>query len=147
MKETYVKTAKDLEVDNTYKPRGVSFTDYRGKIWRYTQERVGEAFERDLSVLEACNSLYSGAFLLETVPSVIFISMKHGFNLEEALVRAVTDTKDNDTVGAIVGAAVGALSGKDAIPMRWIKSHSGRTSVSDDGRIFELLSEAKALWG
>ena len=84
---------------------------------------------------------------METVPSIFFILIKHGDNLEDALVRAVTDTKDNDTIGAIVGAAVGALHGKNAIPERWIKNHSGRTSVSDDGRIFELLSEAKALWG
>ncbi len=145
--ETYVKISKDLEVDNTYKPRGGSFTDYRGKIWRFVQDRVGAAFDKDLSVLDACNSWYSGAFLLETVPSVIFILMKHGDNLEEALVRAVNDTKDNDTMGAVVGAAVGALHGKNVIPERWVKNHSGRTSVSDDGRISELLTEAKNLWG
>jgi len=48
-------------------------------------------------------------------------------------------------IGAIVGAAVGALHGKSAIPEMWIKNHSGRTSMSDDGRIFELLTEAKDL--
>jgi len=73
--------------------------------------------------------------------------MKHGHNLEEAIIRAVNDTKDNDTIGAIVGAAVGALHGKRAIPERWIRNHSGRTSFSDDGRIFDLLTDAKNLWG
>lgn len=97
--------------------------------------------------MEACISWYSGAYLLETLPSVIFILMKHGHNLEEAIIRAVNDTKDNDTIGAIVGAAVGALHGKRAIPERWIRNHSGRTSFSDDGRIFDLLTDAKNLWG
>ena len=54
---------------------------------------------------------------------------------------------DNDTIGAIVGAAVGALHGRDAITERWINKLSGRTSFSDDGRIFELLEKAKYLWG
>ena len=73
--------------------------------------------------------------------------MQHGDNLEEALIRATNNTKDNDTIGAIVGAAVGALHGKSAIPEKWIKNLSGRTSFSDDGRIFDLLVEAKKLWG
>ena len=62
-------------------------------------------------------------------------------DLEEAIVRAVNDTVDNDTIAAIVGAAVGALHGKDAIPERWISNLLGRTTEGDDGRIFELLDE------
>ena len=51
----------------------------------------------------------------------------------------VVNTKDNDTIAAIVGAAVGALHGKDRFPSSWINDLSGRTSTHDDGRIFELL--------
>ena len=145
--ETYVDTAKDLEVDENYSPRGGAYMGFEGPVWRFVQEKVPEAFDKGMSVLEACNLWYSGAYLLETVPSVILILMKHGDNLEEALVRAINDTKDNDTIGAIVGAAVGALHGKSAIPKRWISNLSGRTSYSDDGRIFDLLTEAKHLWG
>ena len=81
--------------------------------------------------------------MLETVPSVIYILMRHADNLEEAIVRAVNDTKDNDTIAAIVGAAVGALHGKEAIPKRWIQNLPGRTTDCDDGKVFELLSIAK----
>ena len=49
----------------------------------------------------ACDSWYSGAYLLETVPSVLYILERHGHDPEEAIVRAVNDTKDNDTVAAI----------------------------------------------
>jgi ADP-ribosylglycohydrolase len=64
------------------------------------------------------------------------------------MVRAVNDTRDNDTIAAIVGAAVGALHGKRRIPERWLENHSGRTSFSDDGRIFELLEMAEniSMW-
>ncbi|MBW1753662.1 MAG: ADP-ribosylglycohydrolase family protein, partial [Deltaproteobacteria bacterium] len=41
------------------------------------------------------------------IPSVIYILMKHGHQLDEAIIRAVNDTKDNDTVAAIVGATFG----------------------------------------
>ncbi|MBN1850158.1 MAG: ADP-ribosylglycohydrolase family protein [Deltaproteobacteria bacterium] len=67
--------------------------------------------------------------------------------MEETLIRAINDTKDNDTIGAVPGAAVGALHGKSAIPEKWIKNLSARTSFSDDGRIFDLLIGAKSLWG
>jgi ADP-ribosylglycohydrolase len=61
---------------------------------------------------------------------------KHADDPEEALIRAVNDTYDNDTIAAIVGAAVGAVHGKDALSKQWIDNLSGRTRESDDGKIF-----------
>jgi len=144
--ETYVEVAQDLEVDDTYRPRAGDFQGYQGTVWRFVEDRVGEAYRQGLSVLEACDSWYSGAFLLETVPSVLYVLMRHGDDPEEAIIRAVNDTKDNDTIAAIVGAAAGALHGKAAIPPRWIDNLSGRTMVNDDGAIFRLLREARRLW-
>jgi ADP-ribosyl-[dinitrogen reductase] hydrolase len=144
--ETFVEPSRDLESDESYQPRGGSFVDYRGPIWKFVLDKVKAAYREDLSVLEACDRWYSGAFLLETVPSVMYILMRHGDNLEEAVIRAVNDTKDNDTIAAIVGAAVGALHGKKAIPERWLANLSGRTTENDDGRIFSLIEEARKLW-
>ena len=53
------------------------------------------------------------------------------------------NVKDNDTVAAIVGAAVGALHGREKIPDRWISNLSGRTTDQDDGKVFELITQAK----
>ena len=72
--------------------------------------------------------------------------MRHGHNPEEAIVRAVNDTKDNDTVAAIVGAAVGALHGRSGLPARWIENLLGRTTDSDDRRVFQLLEAARVKW-
>ena len=66
-----------------------------------------------------------------------------GSNPEEAIVRAVNDTLDNDTVAAIVGAAVGALHGRASLPRRSMDGLSGRTVATDDGRMFELLEAAR----
>ena len=65
--------------------------------------------------------------------------MRHAAEPEEAIVRAVNDTKDNDTIAAIVGAAIGALHGEQTLPERWRRNLLGRTAEMDDGRIFELL--------
>jgi ADP-ribosyl-[dinitrogen reductase] hydrolase len=143
--ETYVETARDLEVDDTYSPRRRDLP-YRGTLWRFVEEQVGTAYHTGLSTLDACNAWYSAAYLLETVPSVLYILMCHGDDPEQAIVRAVNDTVDNDTIAAIVGAAVGALHGKDVIPKRWRSNLLGRTTDRDDGHIFELLEQARTLW-
>ncbi|RMF91990.1 MAG: ADP-ribosylglycohydrolase [Nitrospinota bacterium] len=146
--ETYVSVARELELDEHYRPRGGIFQEeYEGPIWRFVEEKVPAAYRRGLSVVEACQEWLSGAFLLETVPSVLFILMRHGEDPEEAMVRAVNDTVDNDTIGAIVGAAMGALHGKAGIPERWRTHLVGRTSEGDDGKVFALLEEARAIWG
>jgi ADP-ribosyl-[dinitrogen reductase] hydrolase len=49
--EAYVETARDLEVDDTYRPRGGDFPEYEGTVWRFVEEAVGDAYQRDLSYL------------------------------------------------------------------------------------------------
>ena len=141
--DRFVAAAADLEAGRGYRPRGGRFTDYAGPAWRYVAERVRWAWDAKLAVREACDAWYSGAYLLETLPSVLYILMRHGHDPQAAIVRAVNDTWDNDTVAAIVGAAVGALHGRAALPAPWLRDLSGRTAAADDGRIFDLLASAR----
>ena len=78
------------------------------------------------------------------MPSVLHILARHADDPEEAIVRAVNDTRDNDTIAAIVGAVVGALHGRAALPRRWVDGLLGRTREDDDGRVFELIDRAVA---
>jgi ADP-ribosylglycohydrolase len=126
-----------------YRARGGSFVGFDGRFADFVRVRVADAWRRELDVLTACNEWYSGAFLLETMPSVLYTLMRHGNDPVEALVRAVNDTKDNDTVAAIVGAAVGALHGSAAFPARWRDGLLGRTREDDDGRVFQLIEHAQ----
>jgi len=140
--ERYVELARDLEGDAQYEPRAGLFQGrYRGSLWRFVQEKIAWAQTSRLSVLEACNAWHSGAYLLETWPSVLYILMHHAHDPEEAIVRAVNDTKDNDTIASIVGAAVGALHGR--LPQRWVRDLSGRTTDRDDGKVFELIERVR----
>lgn len=142
--ETFCSTMKELEGETHYRPR--AGIDYVGPVGRFTRERVQDALQRELSVRDACDSWYSGAYLLETVPSVLHILCRHAADPEEAIIRAVNDTKDNDTVAAIVGAVVGALHGKAGLPHRWVEGLLGRTGPDDDGRVFELIVRAREMW-
>jgi ADP-ribosylglycohydrolase len=145
--DAYVRVAKELEHREDYRQRDTSLGDYRGSLWRFVEEKVPDAFERDLSTLEACESWYSGAYLLETVPCVLYLLMRFGDDPGTAIVRAVNDTRDNDTIAAIVGAAVGALHGRKALPDRWIENLTGRvTYVGEDNRVFELIELAREQW-
>ena len=141
--DSYCSVAERIEGDALYVPRSPSYQSYKGPLWRFTRDVVNEALRRNISVKEACHEWGSGANLFETVPSVLYILATHSQNLEEALVRAVNDTKDNDSVAAIVGAAVGALHGSTHIPDRWKKSLTGRTRSNNDGEVFNLISMAK----
>ena len=142
----YLETARELELDQPYTPRGGVYPDFRGPLWRYVEEVVPPAWAEGLDVLAAGRRWYSGAYLLETVPSVLYLLMRHGDDPEAAIVRAVNDTKDNDTVAAIVGAAVGVLHGRSGLPGRWVENLLGRTRSHDDGQVFELMGAACERW-
>jgi ADP-ribosylglycohydrolase len=113
---------------------------WSGPLWRFVQEHVPRL--ADVAPLDAQSEWHSGAYLLETVPTVLHILMHHADDPEAAIVCAVNDTKDNDTIAAIVGAAVGALHGETALPERWRRNLLGRLGDADDGRVFELIDQA-----
>jgi ADP-ribosylglycohydrolase len=139
---TYIATARQVCTDESYRPRGGHFKDWEGTFPDYLERALDEAARRHWSTRDACDAWQSGAYLLETVPTVLWILMNHAHDPEEAIVRAVNDTQDNDTVAAIVGAAVGALHGVRALPTSWRVGLLGRTGASDDGAMFRLVEAA-----
>lgn len=141
--EAFLARARPIEGDATlYQPRGGPLVDLPpGPLWRFVADHVPPALEKP--VRQAQDTWYSGAYLMETVPTVLHILARHGSDPEEAIVRAVNDTKDNDTVAAIVGAAVGALHGEAALPERWRSDLSGRVIADrDEPNLFALITEA-----
>ncbi|HEY8470802.1 MAG TPA: ADP-ribosylglycohydrolase family protein [Longimicrobiales bacterium] len=144
--DTFVATARELEGDAASYTARTPRTPYEGPLWRFVDERVREAMAEEHDVIDAGDAWHSGAYLLETVPSVLYILCRHGHDPEEAIVRAVNDTWDNDTAAAIVGAAVGALHGRRALAERWITGLLGRTAADDDGEVFRLTGAAVERW-
>ncbi len=144
--DTFCSTAKDLEGKTKYRPRVGAFADYEGPLWNFTLKVCKDALRRKLPVREACDTWGSGANLFETVPSVLYILATHAGDPEEAIVRAVNDTKDNDSIAAIVGAAVGALHGLGRIPERWVKNLVGRIRERGGSQVFRLILHSKQIF-
>jgi ADP-ribosylglycohydrolase len=141
--ETFAATLRPLEGEEPrYAPRHPGGAGLRVRGWQLTHGLVVDALGRGLSTREACDAWLSGAYLLETLPSVLHILELHGSDPEEAVLRAVNDTTDNDTIAALVGAAVGALHGAAAFPEPWVEGLLGRTAEADDGAVFGLLDAA-----
>jgi len=144
--DTFCSTAKELEGNTKYRAKGLAFTDYEGPLWNFTLNVCKDALRRKLTVKEACGTWGSGANLFETVPSVLYILATQAGNPEEAIIRAVNDTKDNDSIASIVGAAVGALHGLDGIPERWVKKLVGRIREGGGSQVFRLLLNSKQIF-
>ena len=146
--EKYCQIAAPLEGSGTRYPSRRTNLHYNGPIWKFTLEQVQRAWDENWTSLQASNTWGSGAYLLETIPNVLLILMNYAHDPEQAIIRAVNDTRDNDTVAAIVGAAIGALHGKSFLPERWIKGLLGRTNASNDGHVFGLIQQVKQkFWG
>jgi ADP-ribosyl-[dinitrogen reductase] hydrolase len=144
--DEYCTRARPLEGDRPLRARCPHFQFY-GPVWRLVDLEVRRALKENLDVIDACERWDSGAYLLETIPAVIYILARHGTDARQAILRAVNDTQDNDTIAAIVGAVVGALHGRKALPTRWTARLLGRTGTHDDGRIYELIDEARLRFG
>lgn len=139
--DMFLRYGRPVETGIRYRSRAGG-DPFEGSLCDRVQEDVYPAIDADEGILAAAERWYSGAYLLETVPCVLHILARHGADPEEAIVSAVNDTVDNDTVAAIVGAAVGALHGERALPARWREGLLGRTREEDDGHVQELVDQA-----
>ena len=114
--EEYVKVVREIEGDNSsYKPR---FGDIRyiGPAWYFIDKAITRAINERWSLYTLSNIVGSGAYLLETIPMVLYTLILYADNPFKALTKSVTVSKDSDTIGAIVGYFLGALHGIKGFP-------------------------------
>ena len=142
--ETYTEVLRILDQGQTYETRvdRGPLKHWRGSLSAFLDSEVRDAVTRKRTVRDTGAAWYSGAFLLETVPAVMHIVSLHGHDPKEAMLVAVNDTRDNDTIAAIVGAAMGAAHGTAWIPDDWRSGLLGRVDGDDDGKVFELTELA-----
>lgn len=145
--ERFIELITDVEFGQAYAPRGNHPPGFNGRLSELLRKYVMPALKDNLDVRDACDIWHSGAYCLETVPSVLYILARHGHDPVNAMLEAVNNTKDNDTIAAIVGSAVGALHGRSRLPQNWQDGLLGRTVDDDDGRVFELLKTAGEKFG
>ncbi|QWZ09243.1 ADP-ribosylglycohydrolase family protein [Nocardioides panacis] len=87
---------------------------------RSLAERIGEVKALlGAPVERVLGHFYNGAFVLETMPVVLWLLLTYADDPEEGLVAAVMGGRDADTIAAILGNLLGALHGVAAFPARW----------------------------
>ena len=91
--------------NKAYETRDIGIK-YKGDAATFIKEQIYKAVEDDLEVKEFGKRIGSGAFLLETVPTTVYIISKFIEDPQNAIIQAVNFTKDNDTIASIVGAAM-----------------------------------------
>lgn len=65
--------------------------------------------------------LSTACYVEESVPSVIYLSLKYHDAPEQGLIVNTNLGGDNVHRGAVLGALLGAANGLEAFPSRWIK--------------------------
>ena len=80
--DTFVETASQLEGKTNYAGQNPDFP-YQGPLFQFVQREVRQALRENWSTLEACDRWHSGAYLLETIPCVLYILARHGHNPQE----------------------------------------------------------------
>ncbi|MDI9611114.1 MAG: ADP-ribosylglycohydrolase family protein, partial [Archaeoglobales archaeon] len=115
--EEYLKVGRELEGDKSnYSMRFGEYKGYRGPAWYFIEKVLTEALKEKWSLRKLDEKVGSGAYLLETIPMVLYSLMLYADKPFEALVESVSNSKDCDTIGAIVGSIIGALHGVKAFP-------------------------------
>lgn len=144
--ETYTEVLRVLDAGQEYETRlrDGPLQHWRGSLSQLLDGHVRRAIGARTSVADGGHRWYSGAYLLETVPSVMHILGLFGDDPHAAILAAVNDTRDNDTIAALVGAAMGAAHGTAWIPTEWRDQLLGRTLEDNDGHYFDLIEQAVA---
>lgn len=137
---TYYNFASKIEKNSNYYQNHIL---YKETLSMLANRIVLSALQDNLSVVEFCNKYGAGASIFETVPVVIYILSKYANNPEQAIIRAVNDTEDNDTIASIVGAAIGALYGTSVFLDGWIERLDGSLGKDNNDSIFKLILMAR----
>ncbi len=111
--------------------------------YEYIEDVISSSLKADLKVQEFSERFGSSGYLLETFPAVLYIILKHREDPVEAILEAVNNTYDNDTIASIVGGAMGALYGTKAFKSEWISNLKGRIRENDDGTVFKLIESTE----
>jgi ADP-ribosylglycohydrolase len=133
----FCRVLKHFEWDTWYPQRSEPF-NYCGSLYTYVEEHTFDVPLRKMK---------SGAYMLETMPAIMYILTKWWKDPERAILEAVNSTKDNDTIASIVATVMGAMYGKDAFSKLWIRNLSGKlTDNGEPGRVFDLIEQARIMW-
>lgn len=117
--------------------------------WQSLLSRIESSLASSMTVSEfvRAGGLEKGVtgYSLHVVPVAIYAWLRHPGDFRAALISALECGGDTDTVGAILGALIGATVGKQGIPQDWLAEiWEWPRSVSFIERVAAALAKQKA---
>ncbi len=109
--ERFLEAVEGLETDQAYQAQARRFDGWSGKLSDFVRLALPDARQRGLTAAQAMREWGSGPYLLELVPSLLYVLERHAANPTEALRQATKGPLDPSSLGALVGVALGALHG------------------------------------
>jgi ADP-ribosylglycohydrolase len=82
-----------------------------------------------MSTTEAVEELGQSCPLDKALPAVFAVLLRHGDDLETALIENVMAGGDSAARGLVLGTILGAAHGQRAIPLRWIEALRARSRI------------------
>jgi Ca-activated chloride channel homolog len=130
----FLEAIEGLESGDGYRSpqQNKAMEGWRGHLQEYLPRVLGEARKQGWSAEAAMKLWGSGPYLLEIVPTVLYILELHGRDPDKAI-RVATNTFEPDTPAILVGAALGAMHGK--VPGWFL-----------DEELEELIDETREAW-
>ena len=92
-------------------PKSSELQGWQGHLVDFLPLALGQARQQALTVPQAFKLWGSGPYLLEVVPSLLYLLEVHFDDPARALQIATQDSFESDTLGMLVGAALGAMHG------------------------------------
>ena len=96
----------------------ISTTD----IMKMKMMYLGDVLTKQIPDEAAISYLGNGVRASEAVSCALLAVVKYYLTPREAVIKSVNFGGDTDTIGAMTGAQIGALHGKDWFPKRWLEN-------------------------
>jgi len=77
------------------------------------------------------------------MPSLVYVLMRHGQTFEEGVLRAVNDTHDNDTIGAIAERCWCACTEKKRFRSAGSRTCRAARAGAMTGQVYRLIEAAR----
>jgi len=107
----FLENCLDLEDGRLYRSHAPRFKAWRGTLCQFLSSAIPDARAKGLTVPQVMAGWGSGPYVLEMVPNWLYILERHAHEPEVAMSLAVSDSLEPHSLGALVGAALGALHG------------------------------------
>jgi len=119
--DVFLHAAKPVEGERSLRIRCPDMT-FTGSLCTFIEQEVIPAHRQPGPVRKRRERWYSGAYLLETVPTALSIIAEYLHDPRAAILEAVNRSWDNDTIASLVASAMGMRHGRDAFDAQWLQA-------------------------